>query len=96
MPHELSLEDTEKMIASCTACNRHKPRQQKEPMMMHEIPTLPYKIVATDLFEWQNQMYLVTVDSYSGFYFLFIYFFLYIYIYFFAICLYLLNNKGKI
>ena len=33
------------MIASCTACNRHKPRQQKEPMMMHEIPTLPYEIV---------------------------------------------------
>ena len=37
-------------------------------MMMHEIPTLPYEIVATDLFEWQSQMYLVTVDSHSGFY----------------------------
>ena len=36
--------------------------------MMHEIPTLPYEIVATDLFKWQSQMYLVTVDSYSGFY----------------------------
>ena len=27
-------EDIEKMIASCTVCNRHKPRQQKE---MHEL-----------------------------------------------------------
>ena len=42
------------MTARCTACNKHKPRQQKEPMMMHEIPTLPYEIVATDLFEWQS------------------------------------------
>ena len=58
------------MIASCTACNRHKPRQQKEPMLMHEIPTILYEIVATDLFEWQSQMYLVTVDSYSGFYYI--------------------------
>ena len=61
-------EDIEKMTARCTACNKHKPRQQKEPMMMHEIPILPCEIVATDLFEWQSQMYLVTVDSYSGFY----------------------------
>ena len=53
------------MIASC---NRHKPHQQKEPMIMHEIPTIPYEIVATNLFEWQSQMYLVTVDSYLGLY----------------------------
>ena len=44
-------EDIEKMTARCTACNKHKLRQQKEPMMMHEISTLPYEIVATDLFE---------------------------------------------
>ena len=35
---------------------------------MQDIPTLPYEIAATDLFEWRNDMYLVTVDSYSGFY----------------------------
>lgn len=60
--------DIENMTASCTTCNMHKPKQQKEPMKMHDIPVLPYEIVAADLFEWENESYLVTVDSYSGFY----------------------------
>jgi hypothetical protein len=61
-------EDIEKLTANCESCNTNKPRQQKEPMKMHEIPTLPYEIVAADLFTWRSQTYMVTVDSYSGFY----------------------------
>jgi hypothetical protein len=61
-------EDIENLTASCQSCNINKPRQQKEPMKMQEIPTLPYEIVAADLFTWRSQTYLVTVDSYSGFY----------------------------
>jgi hypothetical protein len=30
------------------------------------IPTLPWSIVASDLFEWEGNDYLVLVDSYSG------------------------------
>ena len=60
--------DIEKMVARCEPCNIHAPSQQKEPMISSEAPTLPYQIVAADLFEWRNQDYLVTVDSYSGFY----------------------------
>ena len=37
-----------------------KTHQQKEPLLLHEIPTRPFHITATDLFEWDN--------SYSGFY----------------------------
>ena len=61
-------EDIERMVISCATCNMQKSSQQKKPLKMYEVPTLPCKIVATDLFEWRRQMYLVTVDSYSGFY----------------------------
>lgn len=60
--------DIDNMTRSCSPCNMFHTKQQKEPMFLHDIPQLPYEIVATDLFEWDNQTYLVTVDSYSGFF----------------------------
>ena len=36
-------------------------------MLMHEIPSRPWAIVASDLFHWHDQWwFLVLVDSYSG------------------------------
>ena len=58
----------EETVASCKACNALKPKQQKEPLEPHDVPCLPFEIVATDIFEWRNESYLVTVDSYSGLY----------------------------
>ena len=46
--------------------NSLKPHQQK-PRFLHEMPTRPFQITATDLFEWNNMTYIVLVDSYSGF-----------------------------
>lgn len=55
-------------IQSCSVCNSTKPHQQKEPLHLHPVPDLPWSTVATDIFEWHNQQYLVLVDSYSGWY----------------------------
>jgi hypothetical protein len=65
--HNIS-KDIENTVASCKTCNALKPKQQKEPLQSYETPKLPYQIVATDVFEHQRQMYMVTVDSYSGYY----------------------------
>ncbi|XP_051984856.1 uncharacterized protein K02A2.6-like [Xyrauchen texanus] len=58
--------DIEKEVLSCSVCNSMRPHQQKEPLHLHDIPELPWSSVATDIFEWNGQHYLVLVDSYSG------------------------------
>ena len=52
--------DIDNYLNNCTIFNSLKSHQQKEPLLLHEIPTRPFQITATDLFEWDN--------SYSGFY----------------------------
>lgn len=61
-------QDIQKYVQSCSICNSCKPHQQKEPLKSHKVPQQPWSIVATDLFEWNKVNYLVTVDSYSGWY----------------------------
>lgn len=58
--------DIENKVLSCSICNSLKSHQQKEPLHLHHIPDLPWSTVATDIFEWNGQHYLVLVDSYSG------------------------------
>lgn len=56
---------TEKLL-SCSVCNNTRAHQQKEPLLPHPVPVLPWSTVATDVFEWQGKQYMVLVDSYSG------------------------------
>ncbi|XP_032223598.1 uncharacterized protein K02A2.6 [Nematostella vectensis] len=44
-----------------------QPAQQKEPMMTHPIPQLPWQAVASDCLEVQGEHYLVLVDLYSDY-----------------------------
>ncbi|XP_033095389.1 uncharacterized protein K02A2.6-like [Anneissia japonica] len=59
-------DDISKFVSSCQVCNALKAHQAKEPLLLHNIPDLPWTIVATDIFEWNNKHYLVLVDSYPG------------------------------
>ena len=58
----------EEAVKKCAPCNALKPHQQKEPLLMHDVPTLPWTHVSSDIFEWHNKHYIVTTDSYSGWY----------------------------
>ena len=58
--------DIDMYTAKCVKCNNLKPHQQKEPLLMQDIPVLPWSIVATDIFDLEDEHYLVLVDSYSG------------------------------
>ena len=58
------IQDT---VANCHICSTHQQSNTKEPMIAHEIPTRPWSQVGADLFEINNQKYLVMVDYYSGF-----------------------------
>ena len=58
------IQDT---VANCHICSTHQRNNTKELMIAHEIPTRPWSQVGADLFEINNQKYLVMVDYYSGF-----------------------------
>lgn len=51
----------------CEHCTAYMSKQCKEPMMSHELPTLPWQYVAQDLFCYEKKNYLITVDYYSDF-----------------------------
>ena len=46
--------DIENVVSMCGTCNSQKHKQQKEPMLLHDIPETPWQIVATDLFTWNG------------------------------------------
>ena len=55
-------------ISRCEICLTYAPRQQKEPLLCHEVPDCPWTKVATDLFQLENKDYLVTIDYFSDFF----------------------------
>ena len=42
-------------------------QQSIKPILPHTIPKYPWQIVATDMFYWNNDDYLLVVDYYSRF-----------------------------
>ena len=58
--------DIDRYTDQCSVCNSCKAHQPKESMNLHDVPIRPWSIIASDLFEWDGSHYLVTVDSFSG------------------------------
>ena len=58
----------EDIISQCAICNEFRRAQPKEPMIPHEIPTKPWEICATDLFELDEETYIVIANYYSKFF----------------------------
>ena len=57
--------DIERMVESCATCQQFQPSLQREPMISHEIPELPWLKVGADIFEISGQSFLLIVDYYS-------------------------------
>lgn len=59
--------EIKEMVSTCHTCQRHANQQQKEPLIHHEIPELPWNKLGMDIMEFQNMAYLVVVvvDFYS-------------------------------
>ena len=58
--------DINDALLTCQICQTSRNHQQKEPLLSYPVPSQPWSIVATDMFQWRSLTYLVTVDSYSG------------------------------
>jgi transposase InsO family protein len=59
--------EIESVVKNYSVCAEYRCSNQKEPMFPHEIPKYPWQIVATDIFFWNGDDYLLVVDYYSRF-----------------------------
>ena len=56
--------DINSLVLNCSTCLEHRSANPKEPLLSHDIPELPWQVISTDLFTWNNQNFLVVVDYY--------------------------------
>ena len=61
-------DEIEARINECDTCCEYMAKQQKEPLMSHKIPSLPWEKVGQDIFSLHGHSYLVTVDYYSDYF----------------------------
>ena len=59
--------EIESVVKNCSVCSEYRCNNKKEPMLPHEIPKYPLQTVATDMFLWNGDDYLLVVDYYSRF-----------------------------
>ena len=57
--------DIEKYIRDCHECLVNARSSPKQPMMPHQVPTSPWQIISTDLFEYEGHTYVLVADHYS-------------------------------
>ena len=51
------------MIESCSACQKHRNKQQKETLTPHNIPPRAWVKVGTDIFHCLNRNYVIVITQ---------------------------------
>lgn len=59
--------DIEQYVRRCAVCQECSNAPPKEPMIPIKIPSLPWKKIGSDLFEYQRKYFLLIVDYYSNY-----------------------------
>lgn len=52
----------------CSTCEKFQAKQHREPIITPEIPQWPFQLVASDLFSYKENEYLIVVDYYSSYF----------------------------
>ena len=60
--------DIETCVAKCGICQKHRNKNKKEPIIIHELLRCPWSKFSADLFKWNNENYLILADYYSGYF----------------------------
>lgn len=58
----------EETVTKCDICETHWNTNTKEPMLSQEIPENPWQTVATDLFSWNSENYIIICDYLSRYF----------------------------
>ena len=59
------MSDIEKTVRDCEVCLQNAKSSKKEPMKAHDIPSQPWEVVSSDLFELDGHSYILLVDHFS-------------------------------
>ena len=62
----MSAQITE-MCKQCSTCAEYRTKQQKEPMIVTQVPDYPWQKVASDLFSFDGESYVLVEDFFSKF-----------------------------
>ena len=60
-------DDIAKEVGECTVCNTFMNSLPPEPMYEREIPTVPWEMLRSDIFDYKRQKYLLVCDYFSKF-----------------------------
>ena len=55
----------EDRVSACNTCKRHDRAQSNAPLCPSEVPDYPWQIIGSDLFQLNDDHYLINVDYYS-------------------------------
>ena len=61
------LDDIRNAVKACDICQKHKPAQQKEPLIPHDVTSMPWVKLGIDIFEHRSHHYLLVADYFSKF-----------------------------
>lgn len=53
------------MVCQCSTCLKHQRSNQREPMILQQVPERPWATVAADIFCYKGRDYLLVVDYFS-------------------------------
>lgn len=56
------------IVSSCAVCQENQRSNQKEPMILLNVPERPWQKLASDLLMWNNHDYWLVVDYYSRYF----------------------------
>ena len=59
--------DIKNIVENCDACMKYKNNNSKEPLILHNVPQIPWFKLGTDIFHFNNKIYLLVVDYFSKF-----------------------------
>ncbi|XP_008181766.1 uncharacterized protein K02A2.6-like [Acyrthosiphon pisum] len=59
--------DIKNIVENCEVCMKYRNNNSKEPLIPHDIPQIPWFKLGTDIFHFDNKIYLLVVDYYSKF-----------------------------
>ena len=54
-------------LSKCDVCAAYSNKQQREPIIQHELPTRPYQFISADIFTFDSRDYLITTCHFSNF-----------------------------
>jgi hypothetical protein len=57
--------DIENRVMSCEVCRKYSRNNFKEPLKPHEVPEYPWQKIGCDLFEYNGNKFLITIDYFS-------------------------------